>query len=169
MTLFCFASMLFMGAFAVHWLWWRMRIPRRQTATLLGIFFGLLVLGLCLVRTIPALEPSAPHGIWQLLHVMLFHTAFSLAYVIAYSALEERSPSMTVLVAVADSEPDGLSAADLSSLLLRMSPLDSRLEAMIRDRMIEFDGASYRLTSKGSAWALVLGGWRRLLALPKGG
>jgi hypothetical protein len=40
---------------------------------------------------------------------------------------------------------------------------------MIRDRMIEFDGASYGLTSKGSAWALVLGGWRRLLALPKGG
>lgn len=169
MTLTCFSCALFAVAFTLHWLWWRIRIPRRQTATLLGIFFGTLVLGLVLADTIPTLRPWKPTDIWQILHVVLFHTAFSLAYVIAYSALEERSPSMTLLVAVADAEPGGLVEDDLFRVLSGMSPLESRLTALVRDRMLEFDGTRYKLTAKGTAWAGVLGGWRRLVGLPKGG
>lgn len=169
MTLTFFSFTLFAVAFAVHCLWWHIRIPRRQTAALLGIFFGTLVLGLILVDTIPLLASWRPKGAWQILHVVLFHTAFSLAYVIAYSALEERSPSMTLLVAVADAEPQGLVEEDLFAVLSAISPLDSRLTAMVRDHMLVCDGTTYRITSKGSAWAIVLGGWRRMLGLPKGG
>lgn len=169
MNLACFSLTLFAAAFALHWLVWRVRLPRRQTAVLLGILFGTLFLGLFLASAIPALKPWSPAGSWQMLHVALFHTSFSLAYVIAYSALEERSPSMTLLLATANAEPHGLSRGEMYALLSRLSPLDSRLKAMVRDRMIEFDGVGYRITGKGAAWAYVLGTWRRLAGLPKGG
>lgn len=169
MTPTCFALALFLGSFLLHWAWWRVQVPRRQTAALLGIFFGALVLGLVLAPAVPALEPWRPKGFWQLLHVAIFHTAAALAYVIAYSALEERSPSMTILLAVAAAEPEGRTTEDLLAMLAGMSPLESRLKAMTRDHMIEADGMSYRLTPKGYAWARVLGAWRVLLGLPKGG
>jgi hypothetical protein len=169
MKLTCLSFALFALAFAVHWLAWRVHLPKRQTAVLLGILFGTLGCGLLVVSVVPALEPWRPVGVWEILQVVLFHTSFTLAYVVAYSALEERSPSMTVLLAIADAEPAGLSRAETIAILARMSPLKSRLEAMIRDRMIDCDGTCYRVTPKGAAWARVLGTWRRLAGLPKGG
>jgi hypothetical protein len=76
---------------------------------------------------------------------------------------------MTLLVAVADAEPEGLGEVDLFAVLSGMSPLETRLSAMVRDHMLFFDGTTYTLTPKGAAWASVLGGWRRLVGLPKGG
>lgn len=169
MTLSCLAFALVAGAFLLHVIWWRVAMPRRQTAALLALFFATLVLGLVLVALAPPLAPWRPRGVWQLLQVVLFHTAATLAYVIAYSAIEERSPSMTVLLAIDGAEPRGLSAEDLLALLAGISPLESRLTAMLRDHMIVADGARYHLTPKGYAWARTLGSWRCLIGLPKGG
>lgn len=169
MKVTCFACGIFASAFAIHWLVWRVRVPRRQTAALLGIFLGTLVMGLIAAGFVPALRPWCPTGLWQVLHVALFHVAFTLGYVIAYSALEERSPSMTLILATADAGPAGLSGDDMLAFLSRESPLDSRLDAMVRDHMVEFDGTRYRMKPKGAVWAFVLGSWRRLAGLPKGG
>ena len=56
---------------------------------------------------------------WQAIHVAVFHTACTLAYIVAYSALEHRSPSMTLLVAVADAAAAGCSPDELRGLLRR--------------------------------------------------
>ena len=34
---------VFATAFVTHLVWWRIRLPRRQTAVLLSLFFSLLV------------------------------------------------------------------------------------------------------------------------------
>ena len=91
------AVVLLGSAFLVHWLVWRLAMPRRQTAALLAIFLAVLAVGIPLaVRGIPASE-LALHGPWECLHVAIVHVAVALAYVVVYSALEERSPSMTIL------------------------------------------------------------------------
>lgn len=155
-------------AFFMHLVWWRMSLPRRQTAMLLVVFFGVLVAWLAASHFMPGRWCTAADR-WQAIHVAVFHTACALAYVVAYSALEHRSPSMTLLVAVADAGPAGCAADDLRGLLLGANPVEVRLDAMVHEGMVTREGEGYRLAPKGRAWATVLSAWRRLLGMPRGG
>ena len=92
-----------------------------------------------------------------------------LAYAVAYSAIEERSPSMTILSRVADSGSRGWSREELQSILLSVSPIEIRLAAMVRDGMVREDMGKVMLTAKGWAWANTFSLWRRLLRFDLGG
>lgn len=162
------AAGLFTAAFLAHWLWWRVRIPTRQTAALLGVFLGALAAWWIATAAFPQ-GPLAPRSHWELLHVAVVHVSLTLAYVVAYSAIEHRSPSMTVLLFVAAAGSAGRSAAEVQALLEAASPVEVRLGAMLRDGMVCEVGDRYRLAAKGRAWAVVLSAWRRFLRLPRGG
>jgi hypothetical protein len=156
------------AAFLLHLVWWRIALPRRQTLMLLVVFFGVLVAWLAVSHFLPGRWCTAADR-WQAIHVAIVHTACALAYIVAYSALEHRSPSMTLLVAVADSRGAGCSPEELRRLLAGASPVEVRLAAMVHEGMIVQDGDGYRLAPKGRAWAAVLSTWRRLLGMPRGG
>lgn len=155
-------------AFVLHLVWWRIALPRRQTAMLLAVFFGVLGAWLAVSHFLPGRWFTAADR-WQAIHVAIVHTACALAYIVAYSALEHRSPSMTLLVAVADSGAAGCSPEELRGLLAGASPVEVRLDAMVHEGMVTRDGDGYRLAPKGLAWATVLSNWRRLLGMPPGG
>lgn len=160
---------LFCAAFVVHWLLWRVYLPRRQTAALLAIFFACLPIGLAATAVGPLARLVSPLGGCDLLQVGLFHVAMTLAYVVAYSAIEERSPSMTLLLYVADATERGRTRDELCDLLRSMEPIERRLNAMLRDKMIVEADGQYRLTAKGRAWCAVFGFNLRLLNRRAGG
>lgn len=159
---------LLAAAFLVHLAWWRIALPKRQTAMLLAVFFGVLAAWLAVSHFLPGRWFTAADR-WQAIHVAIVHTACALAYIVAYSALEHRSPSMTLLVAVADSRGEGCTTEELRGLLAGASPVEVRLAAMVHEGMIAEDGDGYRLAPKGRAWATVLSTWRQLLGMPRGG
>lgn len=161
------AISLFAAGFLAHWLLWRVRIPARQTAALLVIFLATLLIGL----TSSAWWPPAWRftNVWEVLHVAIFHIAAMLAYVVAYSALEERSPSMTILSRVADSGSRGQSQEELQAMLINISPVETRLAVMARDGMVRDRAGMIVLTNKGWAWANTFSAWRRLLRFKLGG
>jgi hypothetical protein len=163
------AFALFSAAFLLHWLVWRIRIPRRQTAAILLILLGSLPAGLAAVIWLPALAWIGPLSFWEILHVAEFHIALSLAYVVAYTAIEGRSPSMALLVYVADADGRGRTREELESLLRDENPVEARLRAMLLDQMVVREADSFRLTPKGWAWAHSLGSFRALLKMEKGG
>lgn len=154
-------------AFLAHWVIWRIRIPKRQSAALLGIFSATLIIGLMSSLWWPAAWQFM--GAWEVLHVVIFDVATMLAYVVAYSALEERSPSMTILSRVADAGSRGVSREELQAMLVDVSPVEIRLGAMLRDGMVREDGDHLSLTAKGRAWAGTFSNWRRLLRFRLGG
>ena len=159
---------VFALAFVAHLIWWRVALPRRQTAALMGIFLGGLALWLLCSLVLPGRWFTAGDP-WQAVHVAVFDVACTLAYVVAYSALEHRSPSMTLLVTVADAGAAGCAIEQLHGMLAAANPVEIRLAAMLHDGMIIRDGDGYQLTPKGHAWAAVLSSWRRLLGMPQGG
>jgi hypothetical protein len=169
MKIACVAAGLFSFAFFLHWIVWRIKIPSRQTAALLLILLGVLPVGLVAIGVLPRLQSFAPVGFWEYLHVSIFHVAMSLAYVVAYSALEQRSPSMTVLVFVAASRRQGRTREELVDLLKGMLPVEARLDAMLRDGMLADVNDIYQLTAKGRLWDYCFAAWRRLTKLSKGG
>jgi len=163
------AFALFLAAFLLHWIIWRLRIPRRQSAALLLILLGTLPLGLAAVGIVPAWQDFGPCGFWEYFQVVIFHLALSLAYVVAYSAIEGRSPSMALLVYVADARGQGRTREQLASVLRGENPVAARLQAMLRDRMVVQSGSHFVLTAKGWAWARSLGAFRGFLGMEKGG
>lgn len=169
MKLALFAFGLFSAGFLLHWVWWRIRIPTRQSATILLLLLGTLFVGLAVAPYLSALEGYRPRNFWEVLHVATFHIAMTLAYIVAYSALEARSPSMTLLTHVADSGEAGRSEEELFAVLGGMTPIEARLVAMSRDKMILLESGSCVVTPKGRVWAQAFGSWRRLILLNKGG
>lgn len=161
-ALACFAA-----GFLIHWLVWRVRIPTRQTAWLLAIFSGTLAAALATAPWWPLAWRFA--NAWEVLHVVIFHVAAMLAYVVAYSAIEERSPSMTILSRVADAGSRGQSREELQALLVGVSPVEIRVAAMLRDGMIREEAGRLMLTAKGRTWAGTFTTWRRLLRFELGG
>ena len=160
---------LFLAALLLHLIIWRIRIPRRQSAALLVILLAALPLGLATDAWIPFWKPSGPLGFWQYVHIAVFYCTMSLGYVVAYSALEERSPSMTLLTFVADAGPRGRTRPELEQTLARANPVENRLEAMIRDHMVVRTHNGYQLTRKGRIWARTFSCWLRWIGAARGG
>ncbi len=167
MRVLAIAVVFFASAFLAHWLVWRVRMPARQSASLLAIFSATLLVGLLSTAWWPA--RWQPHNPWEVLHIASFHIAAMLAYVVAYSALEERSPSMTILSRVADSGARGRSREELHALLEHVSPVEIRLAAMVRDGMVRDEADDVVLTGKGWVWAETFSAWRRMLRFERGG
>lgn len=163
------AFALLLAAFLLHWIVWRIKIPRRQSASLLLIFLGIVPLGLAAMLHSPLADLVGPLKFWACAQIALFQVAMSLAYVVAYSALEERSPSMTLLLFVAGAGPEGRTEEELEGVLRAKSPVERRLDAMVRDEMIVEADGTYRLTAKGKLWHDILSCWLRLLKMDKGG
>jgi hypothetical protein len=169
MRIAALALTLFLAAFVLHWAVWRIRVPRRQSAALLAILLAALPAGLALVTFVPALQYLRPHGIWEFVQVGTFHVAMTLAYVVAYSAIEGRSPSMTLLTYVADARGSGRTRADLAAVLRGDDPVALRLNALLDDRLIVEKKGEYVLTRKGWAWSRCFGTFRNFLNMEKGG
>jgi hypothetical protein len=162
------ATCLFAVSLLVHLIVWRVRLPDRHSATLLAIFTGCLVVWVVAGWIAPG-NPTASRDRLETIHVALVQIALALAYVVGYSAIEHRSPSMTLLLAVAAAKDEGLSRRDLHDLLAASLPVDARLDAMVRDGTLVNDASGYRLAPQGRVWEAALGGWRRLIGLPRGG
>ena len=100
------------AAFCLHVLLWRIRIPRHQTRTLLLLFFGCLAVGL---MGLGMAASASPHADWfpsspaAFAQIALFHAAMTLAYVITYSGIEADSPSLVIVLLVAQAGTQGLS------------------------------------------------------------
>lgn len=169
MPLFEFALALLSLTFLFHLVVWRVRLPRRQTRALVVIFFTALPLGIVVANVVPALRCLGLSGFWPCLHVAVFHVAASLAYIVAYSALENRSPTMAIMTFVADGPEQGRSREEVAGLLKDDSPVEQRLRTAVHERMLEEGAGDYRLTPKGRAWALVFSAWSQVSKMKKGG
>jgi len=119
-----------------HWFWWRWRRPKRARAVLLVLF----PLGaLCLAPAIPpwlAALGLAPLGWAGWLNVALAVLAFTLAYVVTYSALEADSPTLGLIRHLAKHGPAGLAEDALRGFFREKSHVSLRLAALAEEEMI---------------------------------
>jgi len=132
-----FATTLLIGSlFMVHLVWWRLALPRRQRAALLVLFFvGSLILapvaGVVLGKV--GVEPLS----WiQWLNVALAVVAFTLAYVVTYSALEADSPTLSLVRHIAAAGASGVREEELATFMASRPFVGARLSALLEEGMI---------------------------------
>ena len=159
--------------FLLHVIVWKIYLPKYQTKVLLQILFGTLIVGLGILLTKLEIEVfgiKVPKNTIEYFHVFLFVTALSLSYMITYSALEADSPSLVMIMSIADAGEKGLDRATLQVNLDDDILIKPRVMDLILNKMAYTDGEKIYLTSKGVIFAQVFTSYRNLIGLEiKGG
>jgi hypothetical protein len=153
---------LFCCAFFVHLIVWRIRLPKRQTKTLLVIFFGTLLIGLFTLGSAKFILP-------EYLHIVLFVTSLTLAYMITYSALEADSPSLVMIMSIANAGITGLLKTQFEQRMTDDVLIIPRIQDLLRDQMIYEQEGKYKLTSKGLLFARIFIVYRHILNISQKG
>ena len=166
-------SFLFFLAFTIHLIIWKIRKPKYQTKALLQIFFGVLISGILILWTNPLKIFNSilfsPENLPIYLHICLFFTSLTLAYIITYSALEVDSPSLVIVMIIANAGKNGLYKDVLDKSLTDDLLVKPRIEDLIRDKMVFMDGDKYKLAQKGSLFVSIFIFYRKLLNITEKG
>lgn len=165
-------NLVFFSFFLLHLAVWKVRLPSRQTKTLLFLLFSGLAAALAFFRLFPALTLlgfSPPAGPPENLAVAVYVTSLILAYTITYSAVEADSPTLVMIKTIADAGEKGIAKADFFSALNDEVLVAPRLRDLLTDKMAELLDGKYALTPKGRLFAALFTYYRALLGLGKGG
>ena len=158
------------AAFLIHLAIWRIRLPRRQLR-MLAIVFGaaqVLVLAAHAIGPKPWL-PMPLADVPEAAAYVLFCTAWTLAYMITYTALEVDSPSLVIVDRVAGAGPGGLPAQAMEKLVSDDQLVVPRVRDLVRDGMLMECEGVYRLTPKGRRFIAPFEAYRKLLGRERGG
>ena len=160
-------------SFLTHLIIWRVRLPLRQTKTLLVLFFGILSIGLMtnyfLAQWLGEPQQWLFYSIPEYLQIVIFFTALTLGYIITYSALEADSPSLVIILSIHKSGKEGMSKQKFEQLMNNTILIDPRIADLERDQMVIFNHGKYQLTSKGRRFAQLFTVYRRMLRANVGG
>lgn len=155
---------IFSLAFLLHFLIWRINLPKkRQTNILLKIFYSVLVFSFFILRLLGL------NNLRDYLHIFLFYTSLVLAYIVTYSAVEVDSPSLLLVNSIAKRGKNGLEERDLEQLMTDSLLVIPRIKDLLNEELVFLDQGNYKLTSKGRAVAKIFLFYRFLLGAGKGG
>lgn len=172
MKTFLWGNLIFFSFFLLHFLVWKIRLPVRQTKTLLIITFSGLTAALAIFIFSPSLTilgVKAPETFAEYVSVVLYVTSFILAYAITYSAIEADSPTLVMIKTIADAGAKGLQTKDFFDILTDDVLIKPRLRDLITDKMALINEERYVLTVKGRIFAGIFIFYRKILGLGKGG
>ena len=158
---------LLLISFCSQLLLWRLWIPARQIRALLVIFLlvPLLAVAGALIAGVPACLAAltAP----EITRLVIFSVSCYLVYFVLYSAVEEKSPTLSIVSYVA--RKGECSEADLFGQFGKGSELSQRIELLTLSKLVECDDAGYRLTPGGWRFATLFDAANRLFGLELGG
>ncbi len=171
MSVLIWGILLVWVAFLVHVIVWRICLPKRQTKALVQIFLGTLLIGLFgLWRANLHLSWSVNLNLPAYLHIALFVIAFTLAYILTYSAIEADSPSLVMIMSIARAGAKGLPTEQFEQLMTDERLIFPRIQDLVRDKLIWVEDGKYKLTTKGVWLVRLFSFYRQVLkATPKGG
>ena len=170
MHLLIYSLAVFLLAFGIHLVLWFVRVPRRPYPALLALFALAGLAAAALQPFLPAaLAAFYPSGFWPWAAAALFHAAGSLSYIIVYSALEQDSPSVTMVKFTELGGPNGRARNDYNQILSDDLIIHSRLRAMVEGQLARRHGNRFTLAPKGAFWNRIFGLWMKLLGIRGGG
>jgi len=173
MSVLFYGIMTFSLALFIHFIIWKIHLPRKNhSIALLKIFFGVLFIVVLILIKAPNTEflgIGPPHVIIEYVESILLYISLALAYIVTYSAIEADSPSLVILLIIAKIFPEGLDKEKLFNLMNDDLLVISKINDLVGGGMAAIDKGVYRLTPKGRFLVNTIILFRRLLNLPKGG
>lgn len=136
---------LFGVAWLLHVTWWRVRLPRRHMAALLGLFAAFPLFAGPAWFALPqgTLDPADLPAIFAL------YASAAMCYLIVYTGVEQSSPTLVIVRALEQARGNGCTDADLAQLITEDLFVRPRLEALALDGLVEKVGGGWALTPRG--------------------
>jgi hypothetical protein len=173
MIILFWGSALFVFAFLLHLMLWKIRVPKRQTKAILQIFLAVLFIGIIILWNMPndsvLWQIALPVGLLEYIHIVLFFISLKLAYMITYSAIEADSPSLVIMMAIANAEPKGLEKKDFDELMTDDKLVKPRIKDILLNKMAEIVGDKYVLTPKGAVFVGIFIIYRKIMKISRKG
>ncbi len=167
------AALIFSVATIIHLTIWKINIPKKQEWVLLKIYYGTLILAVILFYELSYYLKSSnvliPIGYLDYLHIVIFFTAITLAYLITYSALNADSPSIVMILKLADAGECGLNKNDLEKYMNDEILVIPRIEDLLKTNMVRKERNIYTITGKGIIFVRIFIFYRKLIRASMGG
>lgn len=141
---------MFAVAWAAHAVWWRVKLPRHHTGALILVFTATLLIASVLWAATGRPLVSLP----ELPSIALLYLGAAACYLITYSGVEQTSPSLVIVRAIAAAGQNGCPRQDLATLITEEQFVRPRLDALLRDGMVIPVDGGLILTRRGkrAAW-----------------
>lgn len=174
MAVLFYSSILFLTAFLIHFFYWKIRLPKRQTQALLLIFFTTLIIGSFLLwkqsRNMTIFGISAPKEFWEYVQLYILFISVLIAYIATYVVVEVDSPSLVIIASIFESGSRGLDKNILEKKLNNDLLILPRLRGLVTAGLAHDRDGIYSLRLKGKLMALIFITYRRFLKrIEKGG
>jgi hypothetical protein len=155
-------------------IFWKIKLPKRQTKILLLIYFGVLIVGILILIDIlwffPEYKTFVLKSFLEYLHICFFYTSLTLAYMITYSAIEVDSPSLVMILKISEAGGTGIHKEKFDETMINDDLfIKPRINDLINDRTIYLEGNKYKLKPKGFLMAWFFTFYRKMLNTGKGG
>lgn len=173
MGVLLYGSLLFGLSFFLHFIVWRIHVPKRQAKVVFLLFVGALCYGSFIFwkydekLSIFGLHP--PGDLAQFLRFWVYYLSLTLAYMITYSAIEADSPSLIITMKIAEAGRSGLTKEGLEYSIDDDTLIEPRLKDLLTDKMAELHEGKYRLRMKGIIIAQLFRFYREIMRAGKGG
>lgn len=162
-----------MLALMLHFVLWRIHVPKRQTKILCLIFLGVLTFGssffFLFPDTVAIFAVHTPVTFSQYFQIWLYYGILTLAYVNTYSAIEVDSPSLLIVEKISVTNEAGLSRDEMGAQMDNSILVIPRLDDLITHKIAELSEGKYRLKAKGIFMACIITFYRNLMRVGKGG
>jgi hypothetical protein len=163
MSIFLNTLILFGGSLAIHFVVWKVRLPKRQMKALV-IIFALCFLAWLIFSLSRHVVPLA------ILYVALYFWSVSFCYIITYSAIEADSPTLTLARFIGTSGPKGRTGDEIVRFMDQRPFMATRLTALAKSGLIREQDGRYVISGRESlAFRLILNFRKLYGSIPKGG
>jgi hypothetical protein len=146
---------LFGVAWVVHAAWWRSRPPARHLHALAWLFAAVPLV----------LLPFLPVAAAEIPAVLALYAGVAASYLILYTGVEQISPTLIVVRALAQARERGCSEEELARLMTDDLLLRPRMRALASDGLLVASGTGWSLTPRGYRAARFAGNVAKLFGI----
>lgn len=158
-----FGFLLF--SFFMHILCWRVKMPARSSSGLLMIFLLTPLLSMAIFSNFYTFDIIFPDAFG----VTLFYVSCMLVYICLYSAIEQHSPTLSIITHIEKHGDDGCDNECILKHIKLGEEIDKRLIAMSEAGWIAQNNGNCVLTRHGYHIATIFNIGAQILGFEKGG
>jgi hypothetical protein len=156
------STVSFAAAWAIHFLVWRVRLPKSQLKALLLIF--IIVWAVVVVASFARGSPI--QAVVEFFYFSLIYWSAALCYVITYSAMEGDSPTLSLTRHLHRRGDVGVSHEEIEDFFRERPFVGARVKALVMDKILMEESTGYRLASGKYLFFRLILGYRRVVFGP---
>lgn len=173
MIVLVYSLLIFISALMLHFFIWQIRVPNNQVKALLKIFLLTLLIYSLILLFIPknfkliGLRESVT--IFEYLRIIFLYFSLVASYIATYPAIEVDSPTLSIIIAIANARSKGLGKDQLRQAMNNEFLIKPRVNDLLNAKMITLYKDKYKITRRGILFYRPFMFYRKLLNIGKGG